>query len=156
MFSPNRKPGRDLQKNGVPSKEAQPMPREMKRRLWATVALTFILLIIWFGCIGIGDARYDPTIAYAVMIAYFVVFAALLVGYLAYNRAFVNKDVTVDMLPAEWSDEKKQAFVDDNRSRAEKSRWMMTVIIPFVVVFLAEALYLFVWDGFFADIFKQS
>ena len=88
-----------------------------------------------------------------VMIVYFVAFAAILITYLAYNRCFINKDVTVDMLPAEWSEEKKLSFVEGNRARAEKSRWMVTIIIPFVVVFMCEALYLFVWDGYLADLF---
>ena len=88
------------------------------------------------------------------MIVYFVAFAALIVSYLLYNRAFVNKDVTVEMLPDEWSEEKKQAFVEGNRIRAEKSRWMVTLIIPFVVVFMCEALYLFVWDGLLSGLWK--
>ena len=146
MFSPNRKRP-DLGKNGTPAKESVPMTREAKRRLWATAGLTVVLMAIWFGCMGAGMAK-------AVMIAYFVAFTALIVSYLLYNRAFVNKDVTVDMLPDEWSEEKKQAFVDGNRIRAEKSRWMMMVIIPFVVVFMCEALYLFVWDSYLADFFK--
>ncbi len=150
MFSPNRK--RPDLSAGEPKSKS--MTREVKRRMGATVALAFILLIIWFGCIAIGDARHDPTPAYAVMIVYFVAFAAVLITYLAYNRGFVNKDVTVDMLPDSWSPEKKQAFVDGNRARAERSRWMVTIIIPFAVVFLFEALYLFVWDGFFASFFK--
>ena len=127
-------------------KEGKPLSRETKKRLWTTLALTFILLFIYFGCIALGLAE-------AVMIAYFAAFTVLIVTYLAYNRAFVNKDVTVDMLPAEWSEEKKQAFVEGNRIRAEKSRWMVIVIIPFVIVFMCEALYLFLWDGLLSGLF---
>lgn len=145
MFSPNKnRPQLPLQ----PEKKSKPMSSDMKKRLWTTVALTFILLFIYYGGIAIGQAK-------AVMIAYFVSFAILLVTYLAYNRAFVNKDVTVDMLPDEWSEEKKQAFVEGNRARAEKSRWMVMVIIPFLVVFMCEALYLFVWDGYLSDVFEN-
>ena len=105
------------------------------------------LLIIYYGCIALGWVH-------AVMLVYFIAFAAIIITYLAYNRGFVNKDVTVDMLPDEWSEEKKQAFVEGNRIRAEKSRWMVAIIIPFVVVFMCEALYLFVWDGYLANLFK--
>ena len=59
------------------------------------------------------------------------------------------------MLPDEWSEEKKQAFVEGNRIRAEKSRWMVMVIIPFLVVFMCEALYLFVWDGYLSNVFEN-
>ena len=145
MFSPNRKRP-DPMKNGG-AKESVPMTREAKRRLLATAGLTLLLLVIWYGCMAAALAK-------AVMIAYFLVFAVLLVAYLAYNRGFVNKDVTVEMLPADWSEEKKQTFLKNEKLRVEKSRWMLTVIIPFVIVFMCEALYLFVWDSYLADFFK--
>jgi hypothetical protein len=153
MFSPNKKRP-DLQMNALPKGEKKPMDREAKRRLLATVALTLILFVIWYGCIAIGEAQHSDTLVFGVMVAYFLVFAVLIVVYLAYNRGFVNKDVTVEMLPPDWSEEKKQSFVTANRERAEKSRWMLTVIIPFVIVFMCEALYLFVWDSYLADFFK--
>lgn len=151
MFSPNRPPKKKT--NDAPR---EPMRPETKKRFVSTVVLTFILLAIWFGCIALAEAKHDPALLYGVMIVYFVVFAVLLMAYLIYNRGFVNKDVTVDMLPVEWTDERKQAFLDDNRRRAEKSRWMMMVITPFVVVFMVEALYLFVWDGFLAELFNGA
>ena len=144
MFSPNKNRPHLPEQKG---REARPVTPEAKKRMWTTVALTFVLLFIYYGCVALGFAK-------AVMIAYFVAFTALIVSYLLYNRAFVNKDVTVDMLPDEWSEEKKQAFVDGNRIRVQKSRWMLTVIIPFIVVFMCEALYLFVWDSYLADFFK--
>ena len=153
MFSPNKKRP-DLQKNGIPSKEQKPMDRETKRRLWATVALTLILFVIWFGCTAVGETQHSDVLVLGVRAAYFLVFAVLIITYLAYNRGFVNKDVTVEMFPADWSEEKKQAFITAEKTRAEKSRWMLTVIIPFVVVFMCEALYLFVWDSYLANFFK--
>ena len=145
MFSPNRKRP-DPMKNGE-AKESVPMTRDAKRRLLATAGLTLLLLAIWYGCMAAALAK-------AVMIAYFVVFAVLLVSYIAYNRGFVNKDVTAEMLPADWSEEKKQTFLQNEKLRVQKSRWMLTVIIPFIIVFMCEALYLFVWDSYLADFFK--
>ena len=112
MFSPNRKRP-DLGKNGTPAKESAPMTRETKRRLGATVGLTVVLMAIWFGCMGAGMAK-------AVMIAYFAVFGVLLLAYLIYNRGFVNKDVTAEMLPADWSEETKQAILDHCRKNVAK------------------------------------
>ncbi len=152
MFSPN-KPNRP-RISDTSEKGKKPMSREVKRRMGATVALTFILLIIWFGTLAIGDLQHNATLAYVVMVVYFVSFAAVLIAYLAYNRGFVNKDVTVEMLPEAWSSERKQAFVDDNRRRAEASRWMVVLIIPFAIVFMVDALYLFVLDPYFADFFR--
>ena len=151
MFNPNKSPLLPQNDGGRDKNPNKSMTPEVKRRLWTTVILSAVLLTVWYGCMALGEATCNDAFIYGVMIAYSVAFAALLMTYLAYNRAFVNKDVTVDMLPDEWSAEKKQSFVEENRRRAEKSRWMVTVIIPFVVVFLAEALYLFVWEGLLAD-----
>ena len=149
MFSPNRKTPM-LPNDGGKA----PISKENKRRLWITVALTAALFLIWFGGFAVAETLQNPWIMYVLLTVYCVAFAVILVAYLAYNRAFVNKDVTEDMLPDEWSSEKKKAFVEGNRLRAEKSRWMLMIIIPFVVVFLAEALYLFVWDGYLANLFR--
>ena len=144
--------GKVTPKDSKDQKPRKPLSREAKNRLWVTSLLSVLLLMIWYGCMAIGTATHSDAVVYGVMIAYFVAFAALLISYLAYNRGFVNKNVTVDMLPMEWSEEKKQAFVEGNRIREDKSRWMVTVIIPFVVVFMVECLYLFVWEGFLRDI----
>jgi len=152
MFSPNRNRP-NLPKNGDP-KPSAPMDRETKRRLFATVGLSIILLAGWYGCMAVSEATYNDNLFFGVMIAYFLVFAVALIAYLAYNRGFVNKNVTAEMLPADWSEEKKEAFLAAEKARVQKSRWMLTVIIPFIVVFMCEALYLFVWDSYLADYFK--
>lgn len=128
-------------------KPSQPLSDAAKKRLWVTAGLTLILLFIYYGCVSLGYFQ-------VVMVVYGLAFAALIVTYLAYNRGFINKDVTPDMLPPDWSEERKQAFVEGNRVRAEKSRWMVTLIIPFVMVFMCEALYLFLWDGLLSGLFQ--
>ena len=152
MFFSNRNPF-SRPTGGNFDGEKKPITEAAKRRMWITVALTVLLFVIWFGGIGLAESLRAPAIVYGIMILYCVSFTVLLVVYLGYNRAFVNKDVTPDMLPAEWSLEKRRAFVEDTRARAERSRWMLMLIIPFVMVFLCEALYLFVWDGWLADLF---
>lgn len=148
MFSPNR--------NSLFSRNSgtdQPVSKEAKRRMTITVALTAVAFVIWFGGIALAEYLQNLTIQYVIMSVYCLSFAVILIAYLLYNRAFVNKDVTEDMLPLDWSPEKRKAFVEDTRRRAEKSRWMLMLIIPFVVTFMAEALYLFVWDGYLAKLF---
>lgn len=152
MFSPNR--NRPNLPNLGSSGEKKPIDRETKRRLWITMGLTALLFVVWFGGISLAEVLNLPALLYVILAVYCVALAVLLVIYLCYNRAFVNKDVTVDMLPAEWDDEKKRAFVEDTRARAQKSRWMLMLIIPFVIVFMCEALYLFVWDGYLADLLR--
>ena len=148
MFSPNR--NSPFSRNGGTD---QPISKEAKRRMTITVALTAVAFVIWFGGIALAEYLQNVMIQYVIMTVYCLSFAVILITYLIYNRAFVNKDVTEDMLPLDWSPEKRKAFVEDTRRRAEKSRWMLMLIIPFVVTFMAEALYLFVWDGYLAKLF---
>ncbi len=151
MFNPHRGGLPPLKNDrGTPQK---PLKQSVKRRLWATAGLTLLLMLIWFGGISLGDSLRQPLIGYIIMGVYFAAFAGILIAYLIYNRAFVNKDVTVDMLPMDWSEERKFAFVEDIRRRAEKSRWMVTLIIPFVTVFLVDSFYLFIWDPYIAPLF---
>ncbi len=147
MFKFNRNFGLPLQ-----TEEKKPLKSSVKRRLWLTLGLTVLLLIVWFGGIAWGEHIFKPMVAYVIMAVYFAAFAAVLVTYIVYNRAFVYKNVTADMLPAEWSAERKQALLDDVRRRAEKSRWLVALIIPFVTVFLADSLYLFLWEPYIAPL----
>ncbi|MBQ4112001.1 MAG: hypothetical protein IJD38_04310 [Clostridia bacterium] len=149
MFSPNRNSPL-LPRDG---RTDRPVSKENKRRLGITAALTVVLFVIWFGGIAVAEMLQNPVILYVLLTVYCVAFAVILLVYLIYNRAFVNKDVTEDMLPMDWNADKRKAFVEDTRRRAEKSRWMLQLIIPFVVVFMAEALYLFVFDGYLAKLF---
>ena len=90
-------------------------------------------------------APYPIMIGQLVYYAYWIVFAGFLIGYVAYNRAFTRKGVTTEMLPDSWSDEQKQEYVDDGARRQEKSKWMLSVIIPLLVTIAADAIYLFTW-----------
>lgn len=153
MFSPNKTPRPDRPSG----KKIHTFTSENKQQLIAILLLTVVLLVIYYGSIALAEANPGrmPYLVQSVLGVYMIAFAVLLVSYLLYNRAFVNKNVTVDMLPDDWDDEKKQAFVDATAARAQKSRWMLTLIIPFVVVFMAEALYLFVWNGWLGQLVGQ-
>ena len=96
----------------------------------------------------------DAILSTVVMVGYMLVFGGFLISYIAYNRAFSRRGVTEEMLPASWSNEQKQEYINDGKLREEKSRWMLSVIIPFLVTFIAEALYLFVWTGLLQNIFS--
>ena len=71
--------------------------------------------------------------------------AALTLGYIIYNRAMSRNGVTVEMLPDEWDEEKKTEFVEDGKRRLRRSKWMLMLIIAFVITFAVEAIMLFVF-----------
>ena len=78
--------------------------------------------------------------------------AVLVVIYALYNRGFVYRNVTPDMLPDTMSYEQKTAVLDEAKQRMDKSRWMLTLILPFLVAFMLDALYLFVLSDLFTTL----
>lgn len=136
-------------RNNLPSgkKELSPKTRQLAISLVINSAL---LLFVYYGAISINV----PIISIIVTWGYMLVFGGFLVAYIAYNRAFTRKEITVEMLPDDWSLEKKQEYINDGKLRMEKSRWMLSVIIPFLITFMAEALYLFVWTGWLEKFFN--
>ena len=74
----------------------------------------------------------------ATLIVFSVVTAAFVFTYVIYNRGFSRRGVTPEMLPADWSYEKRCAFIEDGRLRLEKSKWILLVIFPLIVVYAFE------------------
>ena len=77
-------------------------------------------------------------------IVYMVVFAAFMFAYVIYNRGFSRRNLTTDMLPDTWSYKEKLDFIEDGQARLERSKWMLTVILPILFAFAFDMLYLFV------------
>jgi hypothetical protein len=78
----------------------------------------------------------------------FIIYTAFLAicafGYVIYNRGFSRKGVTIDMLPPEWTPEKKTEFIEDGKRRLEKSKWVLTVLIPLIAIYAYEAIEIFI------------
>ena len=47
------------------------------------------------------------------------------------------------MLPREWTREQKESYIADGKNRLNKSKWMISVIVPLLVPIALEALYIF-------------
>lgn len=130
--------------------EKKALTPEKKKLATSLIVNSLLILFVYYGAMGLNV----PIISYVVTVAYMLIFGGFLIAYIAYNRAFTRKGITVDMLPDTWSEEKKKEYVEDGERRMKKSRWMLSVIIPFLVTFIAEALLLFVWSGFLENIFS--
>lgn len=137
-------------KSGQQTPEKKQLSPESVRLATSLVINSVLLLFVYYGAM----ATNVPVIASIVTIAYMVILGGFLIAYIAYNRAFSRKGITPDMLPQSWSREQKQEYIADGENRIKRSRWMLTVIIPFLVTFIADALYLFVWNGLLANLFK--
>lgn len=121
--------------------DRKPVSPEAKRQVYMLVINSILLIVVYFGAMGIEQ----PIISTVVTVAYWVIFAAFLVAYIVYNRAFTRKNITVDMLPDTMTYEEKEEYVADGKRRLEKSKWMLSVIIPLLVTIALDAIYLFTW-----------
>ena len=102
---------------------------------WAlpTIIITAVIFIIYR--ILLNNFRFD-----AVLTVYMALTTALLVAYLVYNRGFSRRGVTEEMLPPEWSEEKKRDFVDSAKQRFNRSRWLLLIIASLFLVFVIDAI----------------
>lgn len=142
------------EKNNRPRlpQEKKEISPEAKRRalLLAVNVITFTM--IYFVAINLNVIVLPASIlgfpiflAHIVTILYWVALAVFLIVYVAYNRAFSRKGITVEMLPDTWTAEQKIEFVEDGQRRLENSKWMLSVIIPLIVPIMLDAIYLFTW-----------
>lgn len=86
--------------------------------------------------------------AFVTFICYTVVTAAFAFSYVIYNRGFSRRGVKLEMLPQEWSPEKKTEFIEDGKRRFEKSKWMLTVIFPLIAIYGYELFDIYILPAF--------
>ena len=117
--------------------------------LWllGLIALSMTLLAIY---------RYFLSTPYfpAVLTVYMASFALLILVYVIYNRGFSRRNLTKEMLNDAWSDEEKEAFLENGKLRMKKSKWILFLIIAIGVTFAFDMLELFVLPYFENMFFK--
>ena len=77
------------------------------------------------------------------IILYTAVMLGVTVYYIVYNRGVLSGSITPEMLPAEWSDEQKNAMIEDMSARRRKSRWVQLVLIQLIFTYAFELLELY-------------
>ena len=131
---------RDLSNGNRPRKPVSP---DARKRALILAVNTLILAFIYFASQNIGK----PLLSMIITGVYWLILAVFAIVYVAYNRAFSRKGMTVDMLPPEWTLEQKQAFIDDLAARRKKSKWALLILIPMILVFGLEMLELYVFPS---------
>lgn len=106
-------------------------------RIIITAALSILLFAFYRFSLAFDFFPY-------VMWGYMLATTVLALVYIFYNRGFSRKGVTVDMLPTDWSEEKKTEFVNSARTRMNRSRWMLIFMIGFLLTFMLDSIELFV------------
>ena len=89
-----------------------------------------------------------------VLILFTTASSACIVAYLIYNRGFSRKNVTKDMLPKDWDEQKKTEFIEDGERRIKKSKPLLIVILGFVFTYAIELIELVVLP-FLTQIFSN-
>ena len=75
---------------------------------------------------------------------YLIALTAFIVTYIVYNRGMTRRNLTPEMLPDEWSYDKKIEFIEDGKRRSKKSSWMLMFIFAFIFTFAFDLLELYV------------
>ena len=120
-------------------KEASVTPE--KKRLLIILAINSTLLtLIYF---GVGYGINLGLISLFLPVLYWIALAGFIIAYIIYNRAFTRKNMTPDMLPFSWTREQREEYIADGKRRLEKSKWMLTVIVPLSIPVALDALYSF-------------
>lgn len=113
------------------------MKPQAKTLMLRLLANTVILMVIYFWLPAQFEFAYMPMI-------YLGIGAVLLLYYVIYNQGFAARNATLDMLPNTMTLEEKQAYLARSRERMEKSKWVLTVLIPILLVFAVDMIYLFI------------
>lgn len=97
---------------------------------------TAVLLFAYLLCV-----RFFPLATLAIFSALTTVVAF---SYVIYNRGFSRKGLKAENLPDSWSDEQKREFIEDGNRRLERSKWVLTLIIPIVIIYAYEVIDIFI------------
>ena len=84
-----------------------------------------------------------------ILFSYIAAETVLIAVYLIYNRGFSRKNVTEEMLPSDWSDEKKSEFIENANKRLHRSRWLLVLILSFLFTFAVDIFELIVFPSIF-------
>ena len=115
--------------------------------LFSLLGLSAFFCAFYYFSLELSTKNGDTWLYYifpVVMFSYIVALIALTFVYIIYNRGFSRKGVTIDMLPVEWSEEKKIEFIENGKIRLRRSKWILIFIISLFFTFIAEAFVFFV------------
>ena len=98
----------------MPKDKKQLTPEEAAAKK-ATVLKLILLIAVTAVIFVIYRVLLTSSIFPYVLATYLVVFTALIVFYLIYNRGFAGKDATPDMLPSTMTYEEKLDFIEKSK-----------------------------------------
>lgn len=74
---------------------------------------------------------------------YLCIGAILGLVFIIYNRGFAAKNAKPEELPNTMTREDKLAYIQEGKDRLNRSRWMLTLILPIMAAIIFDTLYLY-------------
>ena len=108
------------------------------RRVPVKLIVALSVNIIVF--LGVFLVAWDCGLEWPITLLYSVITLAAALYYIIYNRGVIGKLPTHEMLPPTWDKTTREAFLDDMKERRKKSKWVMTILIPMILVFAYKIL----------------
>ena len=134
--------------NNAPSQSQSHKKSVSKKDMAILLCFIAVTLVVF------GAYRFFITQPYfqVVFFIYLAVATVSILTYVIYNRGFSRRGLTKDMLPDDWSDEKKQEFIEDGKKRLKRSRPLLILCFAFAFTFLMDIIELycipFLWELF--------
>ena len=106
-------------------------------RLVIALAVSVIFLL------GIFLVVWEMGHEIVISIIYGVIALAAAIWYLLLNRGFVGKLPTAQELPPTWDKQKREDFISDLKTRRQKSKKLMLILVPMIFTFCYKLLELY-------------
>ena len=123
--------------------------RKRTRRLIFLVLNTVLFFSFYRILLNFAELSQKTFPSFLVMLVYMLLLLGFTLAYLIYNRFFYREGLEREQLSPEWSEEEKDAFLEDAKRRKERSSWMLLIIFPLVVTFMIDTFDLFILDRIF-------
>jgi hypothetical protein len=125
-------------------KRGKRLDRKKLIYLFSTIGFSAFFCAFYYCSMELSSKSLDYYYFFPiVMFGYMAALTVLVLVYIIYNRGFSRKGVTADMLPDEWSEERKTEFIRSGEKRLERSKWILVFIISLLFTFIVEAIILF-------------
>lgn len=93
-----------------PQRQKKPMSPAAKKRLLLTLVNTIVVFVLYYTLVALIHSSTGIKI---LMTVYATCLAGLLIAYVVYNKGFVYRNVTPEMLPDTLSDAQKTAILEE-------------------------------------------
>lgn len=117
---------------------------EGRRFPWKAALCVFFSITVFFIVYQVAVVRFA---LFPVFLVYCIAPIALGLFYALYNYGAPRRNVTRALLPSEWSDEEKDAYLSEAALRKKRSRWALYVLVGLAFSIVYDTVFLFAGDA---------